>query len=67
MVSSLFIYIERKDVSMPIWIDPIYKEEQLATKTIVVPLKDIRRLYVHFLIADQLPYYKSIVNIFFYL
>lgn len=65
MVSSLFVNIERKDVEMPIWVDPIYKEEQLATKTIVVPVKDVRELYIDFLINDQQPNYKSMVNTFF--
>ncbi|KAF0762572.1 Uncharacterized protein FWK35_00007520 [Aphis craccivora] len=59
MVTSLFVHIERKDVEMPIWVDPIYKEEQLATKTIVVPVKDVRELFINFLINDQRLNYKS--------
>jgi len=65
MVTSLFEHIERKDIEMPIWIDPIYKEEQLATKTIVVPVKDVRELCINFLINNQQPNYKSMVNTFF--
>jgi len=64
MVVSLFKDIKKKDISMPTWINPIYKKEQLATKTIVVPVKDIRKLHVDFLLKDQKPYYKSMVNIF---
>ncbi|XP_025191537.1 insulin-degrading enzyme-like [Melanaphis sacchari] len=56
---SLFGDIEKKNVEKPYWNDPIYKEEQLATKTVVVPVKDIRMLSVHFLIPDQSKYYKS--------
>lgn len=48
---------------MPIWNDPIYKEEQLATKTIVVPVKDIRILSVNFPIPDQSKYYESMVRV----
>lgn len=61
---SLFGDIKRKDVERPYWNDPIYKEEQLATKTVVVPVKDIRVLSVNFLIPDQSKYYRSMVKIF---
>jgi len=61
---SLFGDIERKDVERPYWSDPIYKDEQLATKTVVVPVKDIRVLSVNFLIPDQSKYYRSMVKIF---
>lgn len=61
LVVSLFGDIEKKNVDMPYWPDPIYKEEQLATKTIVVPVKDIRVLSVNFLTPDQSKYYKSMV------
>lgn len=59
LVVSLFGNIEKKNVDMPHWTDPIYTEEQLATKTIVVPVKDIRVLSMSFLIPDQTKYYKS--------
>lgn len=64
MAISLFGNIEKKDVDIPVWNDPIYKEEQLATKTVVVPVKDIRVLSISFLTPDQTKYYKSMVNIF---
>lgn len=63
MAVSLFGDIEKKDVEKPYWNDPIYKEKQLATKTIVVPVKDIRVLSVNFLIPDQSKYYRSRVKI----
>ncbi|CAH1739015.1 unnamed protein product [Aphis gossypii] len=56
---TLFGDIEKKNVEKPYWNDPIYKEKQLATKTIVVPVKDIRVLSVNFLIPDQSKYYRS--------
>lgn len=62
LVESLFEDIKKKDVDMPSWNDPIYKKDQLATKTVVVPVKDIRLLYINFLIPDQSKYYKSKVN-----
>lgn len=65
LVISLFGNIEKKNVDMPYWHDPIYKEEQLTTKTVVVPVKDIRMLSASFLIPDQSKYYKSMVNITF--
>ncbi|KAL5237826.1 hypothetical protein ACI65C_005236 [Semiaphis heraclei] len=34
-------------------------EEQLATKTIVVPVKDIKKLMIDFLLKDQQPYYNT--------
>lgn len=62
LVVSLFGDIEKKNVDMPYWNDPIYKEEQLATKTVVVPVKDIRVLSVNFPIPDQSKNYKSMVK-----
>eukprot|EP00102_Acyrthosiphon_pisum_P023885 XP_016661095.1 PREDICTED: insulin-degrading enzyme-like [Acyrthosiphon pisum] len=59
MVVSLFKHIKNKNINLPTWTDPIYKKEQLATKTIVVPVKDIRQLIVNFLLKDQQPYYKT--------
>ncbi|KAL5238798.1 hypothetical protein ACI65C_006208 [Semiaphis heraclei] len=56
---SLFGDIEKKNVERPYWSDPIYKEEQLATKTVVVPVKDIRMMSVKFLIPDLRKYYRS--------
>jgi len=64
MVVSLFKHIKKKNINLPTWTDPIYKKEQLATKTIVVPVKDIRQLIVNFLLEDQQPFYKAMVNIF---
>lgn len=49
---------------MPCWDGPIYNTEQLATKTMVVPLRDINELYLIFPIPDQADYYKSKVKIF---
>lgn len=62
MVVSLFGDIEKKNVDMPYWNEPIYKEEQLAAKTVVVPVKDIRVLSVNFPIPDQIKNYKSLVR-----
>jgi len=62
LVVSLFEDIKKKDVDMPCWNDPIYKKDQLATKTVVIPVKDVRLLYINFLIPDQNKYYKSKVN-----
>jgi insulysin len=63
LIVSLFGDIEKKNVDMPYWFDPIYKEEQLATKTVVFPVKDIRVLSITFPIPEQSKYYKSMVNI----
>ncbi|XP_050542253.1 insulin-degrading enzyme isoform X2 [Daktulosphaira vitifoliae] len=62
LVGNLFGDIQKKDINMPVWTDPIYKDEQLGTKTLVVPVKDIRALSVNFLIPDQTKYYKSMPN-----
>jgi len=64
LVVSLFGDIEKKKVDMPYWTNPIYTEKQLATKTIVVPVKNIRELSMNFLIPDQTKYYKGMVKIF---
>ncbi|XP_025418538.1 insulin-degrading enzyme-like isoform X2 [Sipha flava] len=62
LIVSLFGDIEKKNVDMPYWFDPIYKEEQLATKTVVFPVKDIRVLSITFPIPEQSKYYKSMPN-----
>ncbi|XP_050431882.1 insulin-degrading enzyme isoform X2 [Adelges cooleyi] len=62
LVGNLFGDIQKREVDMPVWTDPIYTEEQLGTKTIVVPVKDIRALSVNFLIPDQNEYYQSMPN-----
>lgn len=67
LVISLFSDIEKKDVDIPYWPDPIYTEKQLATKTIIVPVNDMRLLIVEFLIPDQCKYYKSMVKIYIFL
>lgn len=61
LVGNLFGDIQKKDINMPVWTDPIYTKEQLGTKTLVVPVKDIRALSINFLIPDQTKFYKSMV------
>lgn len=60
---SIFGQIKKKNVDMPRWNGTIYNTEQLATKTVVVPLRDISELYVYFPIPDQAEYYESKVKI----
>lgn len=48
---------------MPRWDGKIYNTEQLTTKTMVVPLRDISELHVYFPIPDQAEYYESKVKI----
>lgn len=64
MVVSLFEHIKKTNINLPTWTDPIYEKEQLATKTIVVPVKDIKRLIVNFILKDLQPFYNTMVNIF---
>lgn len=64
MVVSCFGKIQKKNINMPCWNEPIYNTEQLATSTIVVPLRDITELHLTFPIPDQAQYYKSKVKIF---
>lgn len=59
---SLFGGIKKKNVNIPYWNDPIYTKEQLATKTVVVPIKDIRVLSVNFPIPEQSKNYHSLVK-----
>lgn len=63
LVIPLFGQIEKKNVNMPMWTGPIYKKEQLATKTVIVPLMDLKVLSIDFPIPDQKKYYKSMVTI----
>lgn len=53
MVVSFFGKIENKNVDLSVWKEPIYRGEQLATKTMVVPVNDITELHLTFPIPDQ--------------
>lgn len=66
MVVPLIKHIKKRNFPLPTWTAPIYKKEQLATKTFVVPVKDIRQLIVNFLLKDQQSFYKTMVNLFFF-
>uniref|UniRef100_A0A8D8HZA3 Insulin-degrading enzyme n=1 Tax=Culex pipiens TaxID=7175 RepID=A0A8D8HZA3_CULPI len=59
MVVSMFSDIENKNVTSPCWKDLPFKEEHLATKTTVVPVKDTRSLTITFQTEDLERYYKA--------
>lgn len=63
LVVPLFGQIEKKKVTLPTWSRLIYKKEQLATKTVVVPLIDLKLLSIDFQIPDQKQFYKSMVTL----
>ncbi|XP_053683115.1 insulin-degrading enzyme [Sabethes cyaneus] len=59
MVVQMFSDIERKEVEAPSWRKFPFGEEQLATKTMVVPVKDTRSLTIAFQTEDLDQYYKA--------
>uniref|UniRef100_A0A1Q3FFH3 Insulin-degrading enzyme n=1 Tax=Culex tarsalis TaxID=7177 RepID=A0A1Q3FFH3_CULTA len=59
MVVSMFSDIENKNVTSPCWKDLPFKQEHLATKTTVVPVKDTRSLTITFQTEDLERYYKA--------
>lgn len=59
MVVQMFSDIENKNVESPSWKDLPYDHEQLATKTMVVPVKDSRSLTITFQTEDLERFYKA--------
>ncbi|XP_061601535.1 insulin-degrading enzyme isoform X2 [Cololabis saira] len=59
MVVNLFEEVENKNVSIPEFPEHPFQEEHLKQFYKVVPIKDIRNLYVTFPIPDLQKYYKS--------
>ncbi|XP_045108140.1 insulin-degrading enzyme-like isoform X1 [Portunus trituberculatus] len=59
MVLSLFSEVENKSVSVPEWARHPFGPEQCRKVGYVVPVKDIRNLYITFPIPDLHPHYKT--------
>lgn len=59
MVVQLFSAIENKNVTSPRWKDLPFTKEQLATKTMVVPVKDSRSLTITFQTEDLERHYRA--------
>ncbi|MFT7806061.1 insulin-degrading enzyme isoform X2 [Arapaima gigas] len=59
MVVKLFAEVENKNVPVPEFPEHPFQEEHLKQFYKVVPIKDIRNLYVTFPIPDLQKYYKS--------
>lgn len=65
MVLQLFDNVQDKKVVAPEWNEHPYGPEQLRTKGLVVPVKDLRNLNITFPIPDLQEYYKSgVSNVF---
>lgn len=61
LIVPLFGQIKKKNVKIPMVTTPIYEEEQLSTKTIIIPLLNYNLLSIDFLIPDQTKYFKTAV------
>ncbi|KAK3874449.1 hypothetical protein Pcinc_020613 [Petrolisthes cinctipes] len=59
MVLQLFSGVENKNVTVPEWTTHPFGPEQCRKAGYVVPVKDIRNLYITFPIPDLNPHYKS--------
>uniref|UniRef100_A0A182QBN9 Insulin-degrading enzyme n=1 Tax=Anopheles farauti TaxID=69004 RepID=A0A182QBN9_9DIPT len=59
MVINMFSQIENKQVTAPVWPEMPYGEDQLNTKTYIIPVKDTRSLTISFQMEDLERYYKS--------
>lgn len=65
MVVQLFSEIENKNVITPRWEENPYLEDNLAMRTLIVPIKDTRSLTISFPTGDLDQYYKAGVNKFY--
>lgn len=59
MVVNMFSDIENKNVVSPSWKELPFSDDQLATKTLIVPVKDSRSLTITFQTEDLERYYKA--------
>jgi len=59
IVLKMMLEVKNLEVEVPRWEDPPFKEDQLATITYVMPVKDIRQLNITFGIPDLSSEYKS--------
>uniref|UniRef100_A0A8C5MX61 Insulin-degrading enzyme n=1 Tax=Leptobrachium leishanense TaxID=445787 RepID=A0A8C5MX61_9ANUR len=59
LIVKLFAEVENKNVPLPEFPDNPFQEEHLQKTYKIVPIKDIRNLYVTFPIPDLQKYYKS--------
>ncbi|KAG7155866.1 Insulin-degrading enzyme-like [Homarus americanus] len=59
MVLELFTGVENKAVTVPEWLTHPFGPQQCCKLGYVVPVKDIRNLYVTFPIPDLHPHYKT--------
>ncbi|XP_058832419.1 insulin-degrading enzyme [Topomyia yanbarensis] len=59
MVVQMFSDIENKNVTSPRWKELPFGKDQLATKTMVVPVKDSRSLTITFQTEDLERFYKA--------
>lgn len=59
IVVRMFSDIENKNITSPTWNQLPFSEEHLATKTMVVPVKDTRSLTITFQTEDLEKHYKS--------
>uniref|UniRef100_A0A1S4H4P4 Insulin-degrading enzyme n=1 Tax=Anopheles gambiae TaxID=7165 RepID=A0A1S4H4P4_ANOGA len=59
LVIKFFSQIENKQVVAPRWPDMPYGDDQLNTKTYIIPVKDTRSLTISFQMEDLEQYYKA--------
>ncbi|XP_076308150.1 insulin-degrading enzyme-like isoform X2 [Tachypleus tridentatus] len=59
MTVPLFCDVKNKNVTVPEWLEHPFGPEQLKMRTSVVPIKDMRDLYVSFPIPDLQKFYKA--------
>lgn len=62
MVINLFTEVENKNVTVPEWLSHPFGKEQCRKIGYVVPVKDIRNLYITFPTPDLHPHYKTAVS-----
>ncbi|XP_017766941.1 PREDICTED: insulin-degrading enzyme [Eufriesea mexicana] len=59
MVIELFSQVKNKEIAIPTWPQHPFNEQHFQHKWYIVPIKDIRNLYIIFPIPDLTEHYKS--------
>lgn len=68
MVVELFSQVKNKDITVPTWPEhPFNSKQHFQNRWYIVPIKDIRNLYIIFPIPDLRKHYKSAVITIFIL
>ena len=63
-IEPMFSAIPNLNVKMPMWYRTPFKEKELLTQLDIVPLQNIKQLFIKFYVPDPSPFYRNGVSQF---